>query len=95
MANKPNSLYDLLNVVVRQGEDGYFVAECLEIPGCMSQGKTQEEAIKNAQDAIKACLGVMLEDFVKQSRQNLPNLVGIQKQETFRVSPPELESVGA
>jgi len=95
MANtKQGNLQDL-TVVVRSGEEGYFIAECLEIPGCMSQGKTQEEAIKNASDAIKACLGVMLEDFVKRSRQNLPNLVGIQKQETFRVSPPELESVGA
>jgi predicted RNase H-like HicB family nuclease len=95
MANKQNNLYDLLNVIVRPGEDGYFIAECLEIPGCMSQGKSEAEAVKNASDAIKACLGVMLEDFVKRSRQNLPNLVGIQKQEKFRVSPPELEQIGA
>jgi hypothetical protein len=35
-----------LTVVFRQGEDGYTVAECLQLPGCMSQGRTQEEATK-------------------------------------------------
>jgi predicted RNase H-like HicB family nuclease len=84
----------ILNVALRKGENGYIVAECIEIPGCMSQGHTEEEATKNIADAIKACLAVMLEDLLKQSRQ-LPNLVGIEKQEAFRVSPPELEPVEA
>jgi predicted RNase H-like HicB family nuclease len=96
MKTEQKNIQDLLNVVVRKGEDNFYVAECLEIPGCMSQGTTEEEAIKNASDAIKACLGVMLEDFLKRARQSNPaNLVGIEKQEIFRVSPPELESVGA
>jgi predicted RNase H-like HicB family nuclease len=96
MKTEHKNIQDLLNVVVRKGEDGYFVAECLEIPGCMSQGQTEEEAVKNALDAIKACLGVMLEDFLKRARQSAPtNLVGIEKQEVFRVAPPELEAVDA
>jgi predicted RNase H-like HicB family nuclease len=41
------------------------VAECLEIPGCLSQGKTKEEALENIQDANRECLSVMLEDQVK------------------------------
>src|SRR2546422_8743556 len=83
----------ILHVALRKGEDGLMVAECLEIPGCMSQGETVEEASKNIVDAIKACLAVMLEDSLKQARHGLPNLVGIEKQEAFRVAPPELEPV--
>jgi len=84
----------ILNVALRKGEDGFIVAECIEIPGCMSQGRTEEEASQNIMHAIRACLAVMLEDFTKQSRQ-LPNLGGIEKQEAFRVSAPELEPVAA
>ena len=32
-------------VIIYSGEDGYFVAECPSLPGCISQGKTREEAI--------------------------------------------------
>ena len=34
-------------------EDGWYTAECLDLPGCISQGKTEREAIDNVQDAIK------------------------------------------
>lgn len=40
-------------VLIEQDEDGFFVAECPSLPGCISQGKTREEAIVNIQDAIK------------------------------------------
>ena len=33
-----------------------FIAECPSIPGCVSQGKTEQEAEKNIQEAIKECL---------------------------------------
>ena len=44
-----------------QDEDGVFVAECPLIPGCVSQGKTEEEAEKNVRAAIKECLEVRAE----------------------------------
>ncbi len=44
-----------------QDEDGMFIAECPSIPGCISQGHTEEEAQKNIQDAIKECLEVRKE----------------------------------
>jgi len=44
-----------------QDEDGMFIAECPAIPGCISQGASQEEAEKNIQDAIKECLAVRKE----------------------------------
>jgi predicted RNase H-like HicB family nuclease len=38
------------------GEDGYFVAECPAIPGCISQGRTRDEALRNIREAIELCL---------------------------------------
>lgn len=43
-------------ILVEQDEDGIFVAECPALPGCVSQGKTREEAIKNIKDAIEGYL---------------------------------------
>lgn len=42
-------------------EDGVWVAECPSIPGCVSQGKTQQEALQNIQEAIGLCLEVRAE----------------------------------
>jgi predicted RNase H-like HicB family nuclease len=48
-------------ITIFKDEDGIFIAECPSIPGCVSQGKTEEEAEKNIQDAIKECLKVRAE----------------------------------
>ena len=48
-------------VTIFQDEDGMFIAECPSIPGCVSQGKTEQEAERNIQDAIKECLEVRAE----------------------------------
>ncbi len=48
-----------LHVVVEQDEAGYFVAEVPALPGCLSQGKTRDEAIGNVKDAIEGWLEVM------------------------------------
>lgn len=50
-----------LLVTLFQDEDGVFVAECPSIPGCVSQGKTEEEAMKNVREAIRECLEVRAE----------------------------------
>lgn len=47
-----------LVVTIERDEDGRFVAECPAIPGCVSQGKTREQALKNIQEAIALCLEV-------------------------------------
>jgi len=52
----------LRQVVVRPGEDGYWVAECLSLPGCITQGATREEAIANAADAIQQYVAALEED---------------------------------
>jgi predicted RNase H-like HicB family nuclease len=50
-----------LSVTIDRDEDGVWVVECPSIPGCVSQGKTKEQAIKNIQEAIALCLEVRAE----------------------------------
>ena len=50
-----------LTVTLFQDEDGVFVVECPAIPGCISQGKTEQEALANIKDAIRLCLEVRAE----------------------------------
>ena len=47
-----------LLITIYRDEDGVFIAECPSIPGCVSQGKTEEEAEENIREAIKECLVV-------------------------------------
>lgn len=42
--------------------DGYWVAECPSLPGCISQGKTKEEAIANIREAIQGYIAALQED---------------------------------
>lgn len=49
-------------VIIYSGEDGYFIAECPSLPGCISQGKTREEAEVNIQEAIKGYVAALEED---------------------------------
>ncbi len=48
-------------IVIDTDEDGIYIAECPAIPGCVSQGETEEESINNIKEAIKECLSVRLE----------------------------------
>jgi predicted RNase H-like HicB family nuclease len=48
-------------ITIDRDEDGMFIAECPAIPGCVSQGKTEGEAGRNIQYAIKECLEVRAE----------------------------------
>ena len=49
-------------VIIYSGEDGYWVAECPSLPGCVSQGHTREEAVANIREAIRAYLAALEED---------------------------------
>jgi hypothetical protein len=49
------------SVTLDRDEDGVWVVECPSIPGCVSQGRTKEEALENIRDAIDACLQVRAE----------------------------------
>jgi predicted RNase H-like HicB family nuclease len=45
-------------VTLEEGEDGYIVADCPALPGCISQGRTRDEALANIRDAIGGILKV-------------------------------------
>jgi predicted RNase H-like HicB family nuclease len=49
-------------VVIYPGESGYWVAECPSLPGCITQGKTKEEAVANMREAIEAYIEALEED---------------------------------
>jgi predicted RNase H-like HicB family nuclease len=49
-------------VLIFPGEDGYWVAECPSLPGCISQGKTRDEAISNIKNAIQGYIKALEED---------------------------------
>jgi len=49
-------------VIVYPGEDDYWVVECPTLPGCISQGKTKEEAIQNIREAIAEYIAALEED---------------------------------
>lgn len=46
----------MLHVTLTEAEDGWIVAECPALPGCVSQGKTEKEALDNIKEAITAWL---------------------------------------
>ncbi len=48
--------------LIYRGEDGYWIAECPSLPGCISQGQTREEAIENIREAIALYIEALEED---------------------------------
>jgi predicted RNase H-like HicB family nuclease len=49
-------------VILYPGENGYWVVECPSLPGCISQGKTKEEAVQNIREAIEGYVLALQED---------------------------------
>jgi predicted RNase H-like HicB family nuclease len=49
-------------VFLHRCEDGYWVAECPSLAGCVSQGETREAAIANIREAIDAYVETLKED---------------------------------
>jgi predicted RNase H-like HicB family nuclease len=49
-------------VIIYPGEDGWWVAECPSLPGCLSQGKSKDEAITNIREAIRGYVAALEED---------------------------------
>ena len=49
-------------VLIHRGEDGFWVAECPILPGCVSQGETQEAALSNIKEAIQAYISALEAD---------------------------------
>ena len=55
-------VHEMRQIILYPGEDGYWVAECPSLPGCISQGQTKEETIANIREAIKGYIAALEED---------------------------------
>ena len=56
-------------IILTPQEEGGFTAQCLELPGAITEGETKEEALKNAKDAIELVLEGMREDLEKEKHE--------------------------
>ena len=57
-------------VIIYPGEDGFWVAECPSLPGCVSQGESREAAIANIREAIEGFILALREDGMEISQEH-------------------------
>ena len=62
------------NFIIEQGEDGYLIAEVIELPGCHTQAKSYDELVKRIKEAISLYL-----ECQKEPIDIFEKFVGIQK----------------
>ena len=62
-------------VIIYSGEDGFFIAECPSLPGCISQGQTKEEAVVNIKEAIDGYIAALKEDNLPIPNENFDAMV--------------------
>jgi len=62
-------------VVIHSGEDGFWVAECPSLPGCISQGETRDEAILNIKEAISLYIESLEEDGLPVPEEKFDTLI--------------------
>lgn len=62
-------------ILLYPGEDGYFVVECPSLPGCISQGKTKEEAVTNIREAISGYIAALIADGFPVPDENFDAMV--------------------
>jgi predicted RNase H-like HicB family nuclease len=62
-------------VMLYKGEDGYWIAECPSLPGCVSQGKTREDAIENVKEAIRGYVAALKEDGLPVPKEHFNSLL--------------------
>lgn len=55
----------MYHVKVWKGKDGYYVAQCIELPAAITQGKTKKQAVQNIKEAIE----LVLEDMKAEIRE--------------------------
>ena len=61
------------NVIIEKGEDGWFISEVVELPGCRTQGKSVKQLLERTKEAIQAYLGT------EKPPRVLTRFVGIQQ----------------
>jgi predicted RNase H-like HicB family nuclease len=64
-------------VIIYPGEDGCWVAEVPSLPGCISQGRTKEEALNNTKEAIQAYIDALKEDGIAVPEERFDALLAV------------------
>jgi predicted RNase H-like HicB family nuclease len=62
-------------VLLYHGEDGFWIAECPSLPGCVSQGETREAAIVNIKEAIEGYIAALKEDNLPVPEERFESMV--------------------
>jgi len=62
-------------VVLHPGEDGFWVVECPSLPGCVSQGRTKEEALENIREAIRGYVTALEVDGLPVPKETFDTLL--------------------
>lgn len=60
------------NIVIEKGEDGYLLAEVLELDGCRTQAKTMDELLDRTREVVELCLE-------EQTERPVRSFIGFQK----------------
>ena len=60
----------MFHITMETAEDGWIVVECPALPGCVSQGKDEKEAIENIREAITAWLWAEDQKVISALRTN-------------------------
>jgi predicted RNase H-like HicB family nuclease len=63
------------HITLETADDGWIVAECPALPGCVSQGKDEEKAINNIREAITAWMWAEDQKAVKSLPENRTSLL--------------------
>lgn len=83
-----------VNILIYPCEEGGFTAECVEIPGCVSEGESEAEAEANIRKAVDSCLSVIFEDSLNHLRPNLDpvetTLRSVSRQRELVIDTPRL-----
>ena len=59
-------------VLIYPGEDGFWVAECPSLPGCISQGESREDAVRSIREAIDLYIEALEDDKLPVVRRDDP-----------------------
>ena len=68
---------DMRQVILTPGEDGYWVVEVPSLPGCISQGKSREEALTNIKEAIDGYIAALMDDGLPVPEEHFEVLVAV------------------
>lgn len=62
-------------VIIYPGEDGYWIAECPSLPGCVSQGTSKENTVVNIKEAIQGYISALESDGIAVPEEKFEAMV--------------------